>query len=540
VRSAGFSQDCATTTCTLSGLTNDVKYVFTVTATNEVDESAPSQPSNEIRPDEKPSPPEAPAVKAGDKDMVITWPAAKTEGSAVKSYNLEISPPPSSGIAVKNGVTGLTYTWPGLTNGVRYKVRAQAVNELGPSEWGMYSAEDNPAGVPAAPAAPTTSVASAVGTSNQLKVNWTEPNTNGDAIRNYYVTMSGGGGAPQTQMVAGTVRTANFTANNSEASYTFTVQAENKAGKGAVSAPSAPRRATGKLNQVSGVSVTEANTGGAGGQVTINFKELTAAERNGSAYGEVSYTYYATTGQSGPVRPGDTKGGFANGAATTITVTANSTVAPSSDASAGATANPYGAPGTPSASGQDGAENQKNLSFSWNSPSTSTNDVAYTQINIDGGGWERVAASGSRTVNTGGFSERHSIQVQTVNSRGTGGPVASASAQSGAQKTRWTTRLNTGMDRSCTDLPGATSYDPNARTCDGQSNYDRPWMSRFDAFDVMCWKPHGTPYSGDGQWYYIMRGSPNATRWIDSTHTLIGPPGQSGVPLCTFPVGATP
>ena len=540
VRSNGFSQDCATTTCTLSGLTNDVKYVFTVTATNEVDESAPSQASNEIRPDEKPSPPEAPTVKAGDKNMVIDWPAAATEGSAVKSYNLEISPPPASGIAVKNGVTGLTYTWPGLTNGVRYKVRAQAVNELGPSDWGLYSAEDNPAGVPAAPAAPTTSVASAVGTSNQLKVNWTEPNTNGDAISNYYVTMSGGGGAAQTQMVAGTVRTANFTANNSEASYTFTVQAENKAGKGAVSAPSAPRRATGKLSRVSGVSVTEANTGGAGGQVSINFKELTAEERNGSAYGEVSYTYYATTGQSGPVRPGDTKGGFANGAATTITVTAHSSVAPSADASTGAGANPYGAPGTPSASGQNGAENQKSLSFSWSSPSTSTNDVAYTQINIDGNGWERVAASGSRTVNTGGFSEPHSIQVQTVNSRGTGGPVASASAQSGAAKTRWTTRLNTGMDRSCTDLPGATSYDPNAHTCDGRGGYDRPWMSRFDTFDIMCWKPHGTPYSGDGQWYYIMRGSPNQTRWIDSTHTLIGPPGQSGVPLCTFPVGATP
>ncbi|MGM9473551.1 Ig-like domain-containing protein [Pseudarthrobacter sp. YS3] len=543
VRSSGFSQDCATTTCTLNGLTNDVKYVFTVTATNEVGESAPSQSSNEIRPDEKPSPPEAPTVKAGDKDMVINWAAAKTEGSAVKNYNLEISPPPAGGIAVKNGVTGLTYTWPGLTNGVRYKVRAQAVNELGPSEWGLYSAEDNPAGVPAAPAAPTTSVASSVGTSNQLKVNWTEPNTNGDAIKTYYVTMSGGGGAAQTQQVAGTVRTANFTANNSEASYTFTVQAENKAGKGAVSAPSAPRRATGKLSQVSGVSVTEANTGGAGRQVTITFKELTAAERNGSAYGEVSYTYYATTGQSGPVSPGDTKGGFTNGAATTITVTAHSSVAPSSDSSAGSGANPYGAPGTPSASGQNGAENQKNLSFSWNSPSTSTNDVAYTQINIDGGGWERVAASGSRTVNTGGFSEPHSIQVQTVNSRGTGGPVASASAQSGPAKTRWTTRLNAGMYRSCTDLPGATSYDnsqPGNFTCDGQSGTDRPWMGAADVFDVMCWKPHGTYYSGDGQWYYIMRGSPNATRWINSTHTSIGAPGQSGVPLCTFPVGATP
>ena len=104
---------------------------------------------------------------------------------------------------------------------MKYKVRAQAVNELVPSEWGTYSAEDNPAGVPAAPAAPTSAVASSVGTQNQLKVNWAEPTTNGDPISNYYVTMSGGDGPAQAQTVAGTVRTANFTANNSEAAYTF-------------------------------------------------------------------------------------------------------------------------------------------------------------------------------------------------------------------------------------------------------------------------------------------------------------------------------
>ena len=112
---------------------------------------------------------------------------------------------------------------------------------------------------------------------------------------------------------------------------------------------SAPRRATGKLGQVSGVSATPADTGGAGRQVTISFRELTAAERNGSAQSEVTYSYNSSTGQSGPIRPGQTVGGFANGAATTITVIAHSTAAPSSDASAGAPATPYGSPGTPSA-----------------------------------------------------------------------------------------------------------------------------------------------------------------------------------------------
>ncbi|MFD0759532.1 Ig-like domain-containing protein [Arthrobacter ulcerisalmonis] len=428
----GFSQECATTTCTLSGLTNDVKYTFTVKATNEVGESPASAASNEIRPDEKPSPPEAPTVKAGDKDMAITWPAAKTEGSAVKFYNLEISPPPASGVGLKSEVAGLNYTWPGLTNGVKYKVRAQAVNELGASEWGAYSAEDNPAGVPAAPAAPQTSVAGPVGSTNQLQVTWEQPNTNGDPIKNYYVTMSGGGGTPQTQTVAGTVRSAVFVANNSETAYTVTVQADNKAGKGAVSNPSAPRRATGKLGTVTGVSAVPANTNAAGRQLTITFNNLTAAQRNGSSAGEVSYQYRAGN-LSGPIVSGATIGGFTNGQAASVTITAVSSVAPSSDASTPATATPYGSPGTPSASGTNGAVNDQSVSFSWSSPSSSAFDVASTRIRINGGAWENVAASGSRTVNTGGWQQTRTFDVQTLNSLGTGSAVVSASATSGQQ-----------------------------------------------------------------------------------------------------------
>ncbi|QQQ63574.1 Ig-like domain-containing protein [Paenarthrobacter ureafaciens] len=535
VKAAGFQQECPTTTCTLTGLTNNVSYVFTVTATNEVGESGASPASNEIKPDEKPSPPDAPAVKAGDKDLAITWTPAKTEGSPVKHYNLEISPPPGNGVAVKNEVTGLSYTWTGLTNGVNYKVRAQAVNELGPSDWSLYSAEDHPAGLPGAPAAPTTAVVSSVGSQNQLRADWTEPDINGDPIKNYYVTMSGGSGATQTQTIPGNTRTATFTANNSESGYTFTVQAENKAGKGAVSAASAPRRATGKLGTVGNVSATPANTGGAGGQLTINFTVLNQAQRNGSSANEVSYTYRASTGQSGPIQPGQTVGGFANGQAISITVTAQSSVAPSSDASAPATATPYGSPGTPSASGTNGAMNDPSVTLNWSSPSTSTNDVKTTKIRINGGAWETVAASGSRTINTGGYEQTRTIDVQTFNSLGTGGPVASASATSG-KKGEWTTTMNPGaVERSCSYTLGGANYDPNRFTCDGKGGNQPPWMYTSDQGKIVvrCYIDQSDGWVGMQRWWRIESGSyRNVGRYIIAGHTYLGDPAGIGAPRC--------
>ncbi|MEQ4565027.1 Ig-like domain-containing protein [Paenarthrobacter sp. CAP02] len=534
VKSSGFQQECPTTTCTLTGLTNNVKYVFTVVATNEVGDSQPSGASNEITPDEKPSPPDAPTVKAGDKDMAITWTPAKTEGSPVKHYNLEISPPPANGVAIKNEVTGLSYTWAGLTNGVKYKVRAQAVNELGPSDWGLYSAEDHPAGVPATPAPPATTVVSAVGSRNQLRVDWAEPDINGDPIKSYYVIMTGGSGANQTQTIPGYVRTATFEVTTDQTAYTFTVQAENKAGKSAVSAASPPRRATGKLATVQNVSATPANTGGAGGQLTINFSALSDTQRNGSKASEVSYTY-SGGGRTGAIQPGQTVGGFANGQATSVTVTAHSTVAPSSDGSAAATATPYGAPGTPSASGSNGAVNQKSVTFNWSSPSPSTNDVKTTKISIDNGGWETVGASGSRTINTAGWEEGHSIRVQTFNSLGTGGAVATARATSGRQG-EWTTTMNPGaVVRSCSFTQGGANYDPNKYTCDGKGGNTPPWMASADqgAIVVRCYIDQTDNWTGMHRWWRIESGSyRNVGRYIIAGHTNLPDPAGIGAPPC--------
>jgi hypothetical protein len=500
--------------------------------------------SNEVRPDEKPSPPAPPTVKAGDKDLAITWTPAKSEGSPVKHYNLEISPAPANGIAVKNEVAGLSYTWTGLTNGVKYKVRAQAANDLGPSDWSLYSAEDHPAGLPGAAAAPTTAVVSSVGSQNQLRVNWTEPDINGDPIKNYYVTMSGGGGATQAQIVPGNVRTATFTANNAEAAYTFTVQAENKAGKGEISAASAPRRATGKLGTVGDVSAVPTNTNQAGEGITIDFVPLSAAQRNGSSASEVSYTYNAG-GRTGVIQPGQSVYDVTNGRPVAVTVTAHSTVAPSSDASAPVTATPYGNPGSPAAQAENGDINQKSVTFRWMTvtdmmagpPNAGRRgvDIAVTKIRIDNGPWETVASSGTRTINTAGWEETHTFSVQNFNSIATPGPVSTTTGKSGKQG-QWTTTMSPGaVERSCSFTLGGSNYDPNKFTCDGKGGNTPPWMYSTDQGQIVvrCYIDQSDNWTGMHRWWRIEAGSyRNAGRYIIATHTHIPEPTAVGAPHC--------
>lgn len=326
----GFEQKCATTTCTLGGLTNDVKYVFTVIATNEAGDSQPSPQSNEIRPDQKPSPPEAPTVKAGDKDMVINCLPAKT----------------------------------------------------------------------------------------------------------------------------------------------------------------------------------------------------------------VSYTYNASTGQNGPITRGQTVGGFTNGTQTTITVIAHSTVAPSSNASAGASTTTYGSPGTPSASGQNGAMNQKSLTLSWSSPSTATYDVVSTRISVDGGGWEKVIPSGSRLINTGGFSETHRIDVKTVNSLGTESGVVSASASSGAEG-EWITTVVKGTDlvRTCTFEYGKASYRPSPYfDCQGVNNGDTPpWLYVNERIVVYCYVMMNDQWTTtpDQPFYRIEPGSNrNVGFYMVARRSQLDLPYSHGIPQC--------
>ena len=64
-----YKKQCAATTCTLDGLTNNVEYNFTVIATNRVGDSDPSPPSETARPDARPDTPAPPTLTFGDRSL---------------------------------------------------------------------------------------------------------------------------------------------------------------------------------------------------------------------------------------------------------------------------------------------------------------------------------------------------------------------------------------------------------------------------------------------------------------------------------------
>ncbi|MET3935703.1 hypothetical protein ABIE00_003749 [Arthrobacter sp. OAP107] len=252
--SGGFSQQCPSTTCTLTGLTNDVEYTFTVVATNEVGDSAPSAASAPARPDAKPDPPAAPTVVSGDKSLTVNWVPPRSPGSPVQSYNLEISPAPPAGNVRASSVTGTSYRWTGLQNGTPYQVRVQASNKApDPSEWSAYSASGIPAGVPGAPGKPTTTRSTSGGSETIMMVAWAPAAENGASIDTYTVNAVRGGSVVATNTVSGSQLSMPVTVGNSATDYTFTVIAKNKAGTSAASLPSDPRRAFGTPGAVPGV-----------------------------------------------------------------------------------------------------------------------------------------------------------------------------------------------------------------------------------------------------------------------------------------------
>ncbi|PYI66688.1 hypothetical protein CVV68_12810 [Arthrobacter livingstonensis] len=503
----GGSQDCGTNTCTITGLTNAKPYKFTVTATNVVGTSPVSPASATATPDRRPDAPAAPTTTFGDGKVDLKWVAPVGEFSPVKTYNVQISPAPAGQNGQKTAVSGTALTWPGLSNGTEYQFRVQAVNSAPkPSDWGPYSASVVPAGLPAAPATPTVQTQPAVGSNSQVNVAWNEPFINGAPITRYDLEVSGGGKA--SRIIPTAARNQAVSVGTSTAGYQYRVRATNKAGTSAWGPKSAPQRALGKVGTPSAPSLALVGTTGAGGAVKVTFNALGEGQLNGYSASEVTYCVkLSTTGETCNVQSGVTLSS-PNGSP----VYANVAVRPiggsgsqNGDYSgASKTDTPYGAPGTANVTATNGGQDDTWVSYSWSTPGGV--DAKAIQVRINSGDWVTKAANGSGTFNTGGFSTPAKFEARTLNSVGTPGPVAAASATSGAKTpppppvTQWNMTHNVG-DRTCMDALGGTHW------VNGDCSSSQYWLNPGNTIVTNCYVNRSG--SVPGKWYRQQSG-PNA------------------------------
>ncbi len=453
----GYTKQCASTTCTLDGLTNNVEYNFTVTATNRVGTSDPSVPSETARPDVRPDTPAPPTLGFGDRSLNVSWLTPRTEGSPVETYTLEISPAPPSGVVQKTGVTGTSIVWDGLENGVPYQVRVRAHNRAPePSEFSGWSSSMVPAAPPGASGAPTSTLLAPVGNQAQMQVNWNQPAANGDPISGYELRVLQGVSIVKTIAVGAGQTSQAVVVDTSTTNYTFDVRAHNKAGWGAYSPASAPRRGVTAPSAPTAVAASEGNN-----QVGVTW---TAGANNGAAAGEVRYEYsvngggwlgnWVNGGNGGAGTIGN--GQVNNNGSYTIRVRAVSTVDGSTFASGASAASnavaPYGQIGNPSARA---TASDRTITMTWSSPAANGRPVT-TEINTgDGRGWRTAAASGSESYNLG-YSTTRTLSVRT-SAAGSSTTTASDSATTVAPPPPPNPRAVVSRGSSAQGQPGCSS-----------------------------------------------------------------------------------
>ncbi|WP_306551927.1 fibronectin type III domain-containing protein [Daejeonella sp.] len=285
-------------TITITGLTTNTSYNFTITAVSAVGSSIPSGVSNWVVPVRGPNEPTNVVAVAGNEQASISFtPPTDDGGTPIFMYMVVASP----GNVMMSGVSSPIIV-PGLTNGTAYTFVVSAENSMGGQ--GTPSAPSNSV-TPGTPDAPTIGTATATGPTTAT-VAFTAPSNNGgSAITSYEVTSSPAGGSGTfTGAGSGTISVSNLTHSTN---YTFSVKAVNGFGSSNASA------ASNQIRTTTPITVPDAPTIGAAtatGPTTATVA-FTAPSNNGGS----AITSYVVT--SSPVGGTGTLTGAGSG---TITI----------------------------------------------------------------------------------------------------------------------------------------------------------------------------------------------------------------------------
>ncbi len=248
----GTNDNCQTTTCTITGLTNGGHYTVKVHAENQLGAGPASAESAVVIPDVAPAQMDPPTVERGPGttggQLQIRWPGAKdvkNEGTPIKSFTLVMVGGGQTILTSFDSTSPNTYVWTGLTNGTGYQFTIQATNAAGSSLVSNASSVATPSAPPSVPLNVTaTDDGSASG--GNIKLTWAPPaETNGAPVTKYKI-VRGTSAASLTTVLQSDAQapTTSVPATNGEAFY-YGVIAVNAAGDSPVGATAASVKAFG-------------------------------------------------------------------------------------------------------------------------------------------------------------------------------------------------------------------------------------------------------------------------------------------------------
>ena len=225
----GHTCTSATMTCTVSGLTNGVAYVFYVMAINSRGTSAPSN-SNLVIPATTPGAPGITSVVAGNRSVAVTFTAPTTTGGAALGYydySVDGGTSWQSGqYRTKNSALTIT----GLINGTSYSVKIRARNIVGAGTASVATTA-----VPFTTPGKTV-IQAIVTTSTTATVSFAAPGSGGRSITSYQYSLNHGttwvtrsSGTTASPLVISGLAAKRF--------YSVQVRAVSSAGSGLPSAP---------------------------------------------------------------------------------------------------------------------------------------------------------------------------------------------------------------------------------------------------------------------------------------------------------------
>jgi titin len=405
----------ASTSCTVTGLTNGTAYEFEVAAVNGAGPGVFSAASGALTPSGPPGEPTITSVTPSDGSLSVAFSAASSSLPLLDyKYSLD-----GGATWVSGGVTSSPLVINGLTNGTLYSVELRGVNAAGDGDVSL-AATGTPSALPGAPTI-TTITPGTDGTS--LDVAFLSGYTGGSSIIGYQYATSIGAGTNAfgawTDAV-GTTSPITIAGLSNGTTYSVELRAVNANGDG----PGSVYVVGVTLTVPDTPVITSLNPGNS--SIQVSYTPYTSSNDGGSAISGIDYSLDggSTWLTAGTLSDPFTIAALTNGTDYNVVLRADNGVG-SSTTSASASATPLTVPGVPTQVLVTGSDASAQISWSapasdGGSPVLSYTASAFTAIS----GGSAVSTCTSTTMNcvVGGLTNdtTYYFDVSATNSAGAG------------------------------------------------------------------------------------------------------------------------